>query len=559
MIHFVDFKTDEILGYLVNKPGDGKVYWDAVHKRNLKLEETFEFTMSANAEPAKYATSRMSVVIEGEDGDFREFIVDINDTHRREKEVVGVASYGELKKQKILDPIVLDGQSVDTALDFILDGTEWQRGITEYAGIRKLTFSDPIDAYSALLAVKSLFDVELDFRIETRGNRIVRRVVDVKKRLGMRTSKEVVYSKDLVGVIRQESGGKIISALYAMSPENELGSRLKVIVKDEEARQRWSRNGKHVWDIYEPFTDDLSMTVDRLETLAKTELKKRINAAIEYHVEASSIESIFGKEHEKVRLGDYIRVKDEEFSPPLYLDARVIEIERDITDKAKKTYVLGEFIEYAESDVKRALYQIKNLEKITYPKGVVDGKLTETSDNIKTDIETGQVPLPGESITGLIKAEHIDIDLNIQSGLPQYSSEWVENGYGGWSTPFYPARPIEDWYNWSVFDYFYFNKRKRYLYIRGATGLWRLEPDGYATGYVDIQVTDSNLNELASRSISAWIDKPGNFSIQIDLHSLPGDIPGPYEFYYVRFKPRKTGGTGDLQPYLRLTSRYLHN
>lgn len=333
---FVDFKTDEILGYLVNKPGDGKVYWDAVHKRNLKLEETFEFTMSANAEPAKYATSRMSVVIEGEDGDFREFIVDINDTHRREKEVVGVASYGELKKQKILDPIVLDGQTVDTALDFILDGTEWQRGITEYAGIRKLTFSDPIDAYSALLAVKSLFDVELDFRIETRGNRIVRRVVDVKKRLGMRTSKEVVYGKDLVGVIRQESGGKIISALYAMSPENELGSRLKVVVKDEEARQRWSRNGKHVWDIYEPFTDDLSMTVDRLETLAKTELKKRINAAIEYHVEAASIESIFGKEHEKVRLGDYIRVKDEEFSPPLYLDARVIEIERDITDKAKK-------------------------------------------------------------------------------------------------------------------------------------------------------------------------------------------------------------------------------
>src|SRR5699024_12608596 len=53
----------------------------------------------------------------------------------------------------------------------------------------------------------------------------------------------------------------------------------------------------------------------------------------------------------EIRHGDTIRIKDEHFNPPLYLEARVFEFDRSIKSNAKKDIKLGDFTEFTEEEV----------------------------------------------------------------------------------------------------------------------------------------------------------------------------------------------------------------
>jgi hypothetical protein len=64
---------------------------------------------------------------------------------------------------------------------------------------------------------------------------------------------------------------------------------------------------------------------------------------VTYRLDVVSLEELTGYEHEKVRLGDLVRVIDREFKPELVVSARVVELERDILDPANTKVVLGSF------------------------------------------------------------------------------------------------------------------------------------------------------------------------------------------------------------------------
>ncbi len=317
--------------------------------------------MSADVSAAAHASKRNRVIIPDDDGLLREFIIlQSHQFSNRTKKVKTIASYTELRKQKLIVPTVLDSQTVNTSMDWGLDGTEWQRGITEYAGIRKVNIDTHKDAFQVLKQLASLFDLELRFRVEHDGNQIIGRYVDMVKKRGEDTKKEIELGKDLIGVERIEQQD-IVTALIVLGPERDDGTRLTVTVEDEDARQRWGRKGKHLWAYYEPQTEEEDITIERLTQLGRQQLDKMINTAVEYIVTVVALEHIFGLSHEKVRLGDNNRVKDTSFSPPLYLDARIIELRRSISDKTKRNYVLGDFIEYSEEDIMKTFKQLQIL------------------------------------------------------------------------------------------------------------------------------------------------------------------------------------------------------
>src|SRR5690625_5804492 len=56
-------------------------------------------------------------------------------------------------------------------------------------------------------------------------------------------------------------------------------------------------------------------------------------------------------ENKKIRFGDTVRIKDEGFNPPLYVEARIFEQRRSIVDPSKKKVKLGDFTEYTEEEV----------------------------------------------------------------------------------------------------------------------------------------------------------------------------------------------------------------
>lgn len=373
MIHILDYKTEKIVGTLENKENTS-LFWLDTHKQSLKDNlETFDFTMQANVKESEYVSKRNRIIIQDEDGFFREFIIfEAKQYSDLTKEVYTNASYTDLKKQKIIEPTTLDNQTISNAGQFVLSDASYQLGIIDISGTRKIVFENYTDALSALQIIASAFDCELRFRVEVKGNRIIGRYVDFLQQVGDKDGKEIELGKDLIGITRKENTDEIVTALIVLGPEKEDGTRTIVTVKDEDSLQRWAdKDNRHLWDVYEPQVDQ-DVTEERLTELGRNELNKRINSLVEYTADTASIEHIFGYEHEKVRLGDTTRIKDTSFEPALYVEARVIEVERSISDPSAKSYVLGDFIEYSEEDI---MGRFKKLQAILQQK-VSAGEIT---------------------------------------------------------------------------------------------------------------------------------------------------------------------------------------
>src|SRR5690606_36829486 len=98
---------------------------------------------------------------------------------------------------------------------------------------------------------------------------------------------------------------------------------------------------------------------ERLRTLGEMELRKRINAVVIYEAEIIDLENVPGLENKKIRFGDTIRIKDTKFNPPLYLEARIFNVKRDVFDLSKKTVQLGDFVEYTEEEVQAIWKQLQ--------------------------------------------------------------------------------------------------------------------------------------------------------------------------------------------------------
>ncbi|MGX9157151.1 phage tail spike protein [Priestia megaterium] len=345
MIHILDYKTDNILAFLESQ------ITDAVHLRNINLEETFHFEWPVNDEKAQYIVGRNRAVIPDDETGYREFIINELDQDADSITAYCSASFLDLKKQKVITPRTLTGQTVKTAANWVLDGTEWKLGNSDYAGIRQISF-EYTSAYDAILKVKETFECEISFRVEVDGNKIVNRYVDLIKRLGTFNGKEITFGKDLLGIRRKVNYDDLVTSLVCIGPEKEDGTRLSVTVENEAARQRWCRStGKHIVGLYEPESADQAVTVQKLTSLGLTELNKRIMGAIEYEVEQVTLDSVLGFEHERAYFADTLRIKDSHYVPPLYLEARVTEVERPLLDASEKKYKLGDFIEYSQDEV----------------------------------------------------------------------------------------------------------------------------------------------------------------------------------------------------------------
>ena len=108
---------------------------------------------------------------------------------------------------------------------------------------------------------------------------------------------------------------------------------------------------RHIISTYEPQTEKDELSYDRLRTLTKNELEKRINEIVEYEAEIADLEHVPGMENEKIRFGDTLKIKDTQFNPPLYVEARVFEVSGSMKERGKKNVKLGDFTEYTEEEV----------------------------------------------------------------------------------------------------------------------------------------------------------------------------------------------------------------
>lgn len=359
----IDSRTDELLCELNNR-GEKLLFSDS-HVEEIEGEHSHNFTMPAGIPEAQFFGNRGRYLIPSEDGDFLEFIIYRATTSMgKRKKIVSIAAYTEMDKSHVIDPGTYTG-TLEELANIGLPFTDYRLGVFEDIRIRTVIIEEHIGVYSFLVKVAKAFEVETRFRVEVSGTRFIGRYLDFVKRRGSDIQKEIVYGVDLIDMEMTEHSDRIVTELLCIGPEKADGTRLVATVRDEDAFQRWNRKGKPIIGIYTPQSNRQDMTLEELKQYGSTELKKRIDSVVEYRISAASIESAYPKE--KVRLGSTLRIKNPEFEPPLYADARAIRVERSIIDKKQKTFTIGEVKTYTEEDATktwRALQQIYGIKII---------------------------------------------------------------------------------------------------------------------------------------------------------------------------------------------------
>ncbi|MDE0581562.1 phage tail protein [Planococcus sp. A6] len=344
MIYIMHPQQDEILGYIT--PDN---YWEDEHHHGLDGVNFIQFGTYADSEEAQHLTDRCRLIAQGSSGVWQEFIAhQISTRTGRKLKIVATGSEMELDGLKIIYPQTFTGATLEYCLSIATSDTDWQSGIVDHASFQTQTFEQHLGGYAFLLRIANYYDRELRFRIEVSGNRFVGRYIDMVERVGADKRKEIVAGSNLISIDRTFHSKDVITGLICRGPEREDGSLLEIRVTDDEAFQRWNRNNNHIWDFYEPESTDAEMTEERLRSLGTTELKKRINAVVEYEIEAAVLED------DDVQLGDTLRIKDENFEPPLYAESRAIFVKERIgREDLQKTYTIGEITELEEDEVLR--------------------------------------------------------------------------------------------------------------------------------------------------------------------------------------------------------------
>jgi phage minor structural protein len=335
---------------------DRKVVLEDTHTRNIETHaETYDFIVDYRASEALENRDRVLIPDEVK-GRYREFIINNieTDTYNGETEVFSEASYPEdLKKAKPIAPQTLEQNSPEQGVNFALRGTGWEAGEIEYAGFRTISWTSYNSPFDVLKILANRFDLVLDFTIETKGNKVTKRLVHLRKSNNIFKGKEIRRGKDLADLKRKTISTDIVTALVALAPQptDETKERLVVEVKDDEAQAKWGKAYNYIWGIYEPESSDEEMTKARLTTLAKTELGKHNKPQVEYTIDAVTLSEAMP--HESMIIGDKARIKDDLQEPYFYVDATVKEVKRSIFSDMTKTYTLGEITEHQREDLRK--------------------------------------------------------------------------------------------------------------------------------------------------------------------------------------------------------------
>ncbi|PGA00437.1 phage tail spike protein [Bacillus wiedmannii] len=375
-LHVVDFKTNQIVAAV--QPKD---YWD--DKRHWEIKnniDTLEFKVFDKTENAVSLMQQNLILKEVRDGRIVPYVITEVEKDSEDRSLTTYASgeWIQLAKAAYIPPQKIEAKTVIEMVDIALSGTKWRRGKTVYSSFSSMTIDEFIDPLSLLKKIASLFNLEIQYRAEVVGSKIVARYVDMVEKRGNDTGKEVTLGKDLIGIKRIENSQNICTALLGFVKKEgkdfitiaDVNNGVPYLV-DHEAFQRWNEDGMHKFGFYSPETENEDMDSKRLLTLMKTEMKKRVNTSVSYEVSAHSIGRIFGFSHEIINEGDAIRIKDTGFTPELFLMARAIAGDESFTDPSKDKYVFGDYLEIV--DTREELQKLYNkLRDSLYDKANMD-------------------------------------------------------------------------------------------------------------------------------------------------------------------------------------------
>ncbi|MBY0597681.1 phage tail spike protein [Bacillus bingmayongensis] len=404
-LHIVDYKTKRVIVTL--QPED--YIEDSRHWEIKNNADILDFKLLEDSPYAVYLQQQNLVLKEVRSGVIVPYVITEIEKDSASPTITVYAS-GEwilLDKDNYLVPQRIESWTANKYLEFTTARTEWLVGNIEAKGTRTHEIKEFTSPLKLIQEVAALFDnMEIQYRIIMQGNKIAKKYIDLVEKRGTETGKEVTLGKDLLGVKRIENSDNIITALVPFVMGQDADGNEKIItiesvnnglqyIVDEDAYQHWNVNGKHLFGFYTPETEEQNMTPERLLTLAKIELKKRVKTIVTYEVDAVDVSRVLGWDHEQINEGDTINIIDEGMNPTLYLEARAIAGDESYKDPRQNKYTFGNYREIIDQDeALRKLYQ-KMLTMIQDKVSkewfdALEEKVTETNTKVDTAVKESQ-------------------------------------------------------------------------------------------------------------------------------------------------------------------------
>jgi phage minor structural protein len=408
---FVFDREENLITILSNKNSKACPYEDDLLTEYLEHGgSTFDFSVPMTHPDSVHIQNEGYVVIKVDDAFLQFRIKQVEDTKDGLKKRV----FTENASLEMLNKYVRPSEQIflnpEETMVHILDGSRWEVGIVEVTEERQWKFNEYQNKIAALNALKTAFNARLRYRVELKGNQIVKRYVDLLKNEPIRTGKRIDYRRDIEGLRRVRESYELFTAVIPVA-QDENGKLLTIKdvewkksqgapvdkpkgqdwVGDDEALQKWGINGQHIFYLYESST---AKNANDLIDEAWDFLQAHKDPQPEYDVDVVFLERL-GFERDKIRLGYQIPVFDLTFNPPVLVDSTVIELRRSSTNPQNDKVILGDYKElnYRIPD------SIKKLqEKLKIQKEVIDTKtkiihsVTPPSDTTAIWVNTSVVP-----------------------------------------------------------------------------------------------------------------------------------------------------------------------
>lgn len=238
-------------------------------------------------------------------------------------------------------------------LSIALYETDWSLGYIDDRLIDVVTISDidkDINVFKLIQQEITKFNCDIDFSVEI-INGYIKKSVNVYKKKGKLYKTRLEVQRNTEEIVRTEDLTNLATALIGRGNNNlkfndvELEGIDKPIgqdfVYDIEAFERYNINGNHLFRIFEYDTDNpyelLRKTQEALETYCKPEIK--------YEIKADLFSGLSNEDFYMLEEGDTFYITDYNFSPPLFLEARVSELYKSRTNPSDNKVVFSNFKE----------------------------------------------------------------------------------------------------------------------------------------------------------------------------------------------------------------------
>jgi phage minor structural protein len=421
---FILNKKESVVGVLDNSAPFACPYFDDKHVENIETGvHYYEFSVPASHETAGKLEEEGYVIIRDLDNKMQMFkIKNIEENSTADGYIKRIHAEHIAIPELLSDvvrPVFLASTTLENALNYVLQGTEYEAGEVDYLGSKDINLKDYVTVLEAIHIIAEAFDAEIQFEVVFEHGEVKKRLVHITKQRGTVTKKLFTYRKDLVEVKRTVDTEGLVTALIGIGKGDSDGNPLTLVgytsslpagyskppevdyIANEDAVQLYGKNGKHIFGVYR---DDNATNKEVLFDNTLKELQIRSKPKVTYECKVTTLERITGYESEKVRVGDTVIVQDLTFVPELVLEARVIELTRSYTNPENDEVVLGDYrpIKITTSVTIQKLQNIIAQNEAKWAEGglgedevtvIVDERITpvqQIAENAQTTAQTAQ-------------------------------------------------------------------------------------------------------------------------------------------------------------------------